>query len=392
MELKTDLPSVFEEFEESRRNGFLEAKKAKDAGQPLVGVYCTFFPTELAMAMDIQTVSLCAFSNETVPDAEASLPANLCPLIKSSYGFARTQKCPYFYFSDLIVGETTCDGKKKMYELLAKEKDVYVMELPNCASEGGRRLWISEIRRLKDYLETKFGRTLSEKRLWEAIRQKNEERSAMNRFSRLMALDPPPMRSSELYHVLYGSSYEFDKIGFPEKIDALIARVLGEYHPDSLKRKPRILITGCPIGGDTEKVTEAVEANGGIVVAFENCGGAKPLAALTDTVAADPYEALADRYLGIGCSCMSPNPNRFRLLDTMIDEYKADGILDVVLHACLTYSIESRKIQRFCTDTKGLPYLAVETDYSPSDIGQLNTRIGAFVELLRGRKDQDASH
>ena len=382
MELKTDLPSVFEEFEESRQNGFLEAKKMKEAGHPLVGVYCTFFPSEITMAMDIQTVSLCAFSQETIPDAEHDLPANLCPLIKSSYGFAKTQKCPYFYFADLIVGETTCDGKKKMYEILAKEKDVYVMELPNCLSEGGRSLWISEIKRLCRYLEAKFERTLSEDKLWAAIRTKNEERRAMNRFSHLMALDPPPMRSSDLYHVLYGSSYEFDKMGFPEKIDALIEKISAEYNPGALAKKQRILVNGCPIGGDTEKVIEAVENNGGIVVAFENCGGAKPLAALTATDLSDPYEALADKYLGIGCSCISPNPNRIQLLDSMIDEYKVDGVLEMVLHACLTYSVESRQIQRFCTDVKHVPYLAVETDYSSSDIGQLNTRIGAFVEIL----------
>ena len=107
MELKKDLPSIFEEFEEGRKSGFLEAKKIKDAGHPLIGIYCTFFPTEIAMALDIHTVSLCAFSNETIAVAEKDLPTNLCPLIKSSYGFAKSQKCPYFYFSDLIIGETT---------------------------------------------------------------------------------------------------------------------------------------------------------------------------------------------------------------------------------------------------------------------------------------------
>lgn len=382
MDLIKDLPALFEEFEASRKNGFLEAKRIKDEGHPLIGVYCTFFPTEITNALDIHTVSLCAFSNETVQSAELDLPNNLCPLIKSSYGFAKTQKCPYFYFSDLVIGETTCDGKKKMYEMLKKYKDVYVMELPNCYSENGRQLWIAEIRRMKCYLEKKFERTLSEERLWECIRDKNEERKAMNRFSHLMALDPPPMRSSDLYHVLYGSSFEFDKMDFPKKIDAIIDKIMSEYDPTVLERKPRILITGCPIGGDTEKVIRAVEDNGGIVVAFENCGGAKPIAALTETTKNDPYEALADKYLRIGCSCISPNPNRFALLNSMIDEYKVDGVLEMILHACHTYGVESKSIQKFCIEKKGVPYLSVETDYSKSDTGQLNTRIGAFIEMM----------
>lgn len=383
MELIKDLPSIFEEFEENRKNGFLEAKKIKDEGKPLIGVYCTFFPTEIANALGIHTVSLCAFSKETIPDAEADLPINLCPLIKSSYGFAKTQKCPYFYFSDLIVGESTCDGKKKMYEILKKHKDVYVMELPNCLSENGRKLWIAEMRRLKEYLEQKFDRNLSEEKLWECISSKNAERKAMDKFAHLMTLDPPPMKSAELYHVLYGSSYEFDKMDFPEKIDALIDKIKQEYDPASLKRKPRILVTGCPVGGDTEKIIHAVEDNGGIVVAFENCGGAKPLATLTDETKDDPFEALADKYLSIGCSCLSPNPNRFQLLNQMIDEYKVDGVLEMVLHACHTYSVESKSIQNFCIEEKGIPFLSIETDYSDSDIGQLNTRIGAFIEMLQ---------
>ncbi|MGN0406527.1 MAG: double-cubane-cluster-containing anaerobic reductase [Bariatricus sp.] len=383
MELKKDLPAIFEEFEEGRKSGFLEAKKIKDEGKPLIGVYCTFFPTEIAAAMGIHTVSLCAFSRETIPEAETDLPSNLCPLIKSSYGFAKSQKCPYFYFADLVVGETTCDGKKKMYEMLSRFKDVYVMELPNSQSKNGRMLWISEVKRLGKYLEEKFERTLTDEKLREAICAKNKEREAMNRFSHLMALDPPPMKSSDLYHVLYGSSYEFDKMDFPDKIDALIKKIMDEYRPETLQKKPRILITGCPVGGDTEKVIQAVEDAGGIVVAFENCGGAKPIATLTDTSCKDPYEALADKYLSIGCSCMSPNPNRLSLLNAMIDEYKVDGVLDVILHACHTYNVETRAIRKFCTETKGIPYLSVETDYSTSDIGQLNTRIGAFVEMLQ---------
>ena len=105
MELKKDLPAIFEDFAEARRNSFIGAKQVKDADIPMIGTFCTYFPQELAIAMGAVTVSLCSTSDETIPDAEKDLPRNLCPLIKSSYGFAKTDKCPFFYFSDLIVGE-----------------------------------------------------------------------------------------------------------------------------------------------------------------------------------------------------------------------------------------------------------------------------------------------
>ena len=99
MELIKDLPEVFEEFAEQRQKSFLAVKELKEKGVPVVGSYCTYFPKEIAMAMGAGCVSLCSTSDETIPEAEKDLPKNLCPLIKSSYGFAKTDKCQFFYFS-----------------------------------------------------------------------------------------------------------------------------------------------------------------------------------------------------------------------------------------------------------------------------------------------------
>lgn len=128
MKLVQDLPEIFEEFGEKRREAFLEVKEYKDRGVPVVGMYCAYFPTELAMAVGAIPVGLCSFSNETVTAAERELPKSMCPLVKSSYGFAIEDKCPFFHFADLVIGETTCDGKKKMYELMAEFKPVFVMD------------------------------------------------------------------------------------------------------------------------------------------------------------------------------------------------------------------------------------------------------------------------
>lgn len=112
------LPENFESYNQARKNGFLKMKELKDAGQRIVGTLCSFVPMELVKAAGGTVVSLCASSEEPIAAAEANLPRNLCPLIKASYGFALTDTCPYFYFSDFIVGETTCDGRKKMFELM----------------------------------------------------------------------------------------------------------------------------------------------------------------------------------------------------------------------------------------------------------------------------------
>lgn len=383
MEIIKELPEVFEEFAEQRKNSFLAVKQLKDKGVPIVGSYCTYFPQEIAMAMGAATVGLCSTSDETIPDAEKELPKNLCPLIKSSYGFAKTDKCPFFYFSDVVVGETTCDGKKKMYEYMSEFKDVFIMELPNTQGEEALKLWKSEIIRLKNYLEKKFDVTITDDDVREAVKINNQVRRSLKGLYEVMKNDPAPINGQDLFKVLYGSTFKFDRKAIPAEVDALVEKIKKEYADGKMEEKrPRILISGCPIGGATEKVIRAIEDNGGIVITYENCTGAKSIDKPVDENAEDIYDALAKRYLNIGCSVMTPNPNRLELLGRLIGEYKIDGVVEMTLQACHTYNVETLAIRRFVNEQKGIPYINVETDYSQADIGQLNTRIAAFIEML----------
>ena len=384
MELKKDLPEVFSEFSEMRQKSFMAAYELKQKNIPFVGTFCTYFPQEIAMAMGACVVGLCSTSDETIPDAEKDLPRNLCPLIKSSYGFAKTDKCPYFYFSDLIVGETTCDGKKKMYEYLGQFKPVYTMELPNSQSPEGLELWTKEIIKLKEKLESHFETTITDEAVREQVRVMNEVRRAMKEFYALTKVEPVPILGQNLFSVLYGSSFRFNKVKLPDEIRAVVAKVKAEYaeNPNKYPKAPRILVTGCPIGGGASKCVKAIEDNGGHVVVFENCSGAKSFDKLVDENAPDIYRAIAERYLSIGCSVMTPNPNRLELLGRLIDEYRVDAVVEITLQACHTYNVETLGIKRFVNEVKGIPYMAVETDYSTADIGQLNTRMAAFIEML----------
>lgn len=79
---------------------------------------------------------------------------------------------------------------------------------------------------------------------------------------------------------------------------------------------------------------------------------------------------------------MTPNPNRLELLGRLIDEYKIDGVAEMTLQACHAYNVETLAIRRFVNNEKGIPCISIETDYSQADIGQLNTRIAAFIEML----------
>lgn len=381
MELVKDLPEIFEEFNDARKNSFIAAKELKDQGKPIVGVFCTFLPQEIPLAMNAAVVSLCATSDETISEAERDLPRNLCPLIKSSYGFAKTDKCPFFYFSDIIIGETTCDGKKKMFEYLEEFKSVHVMELPNTTRYVD--MWEKEIVRFREALEEKFEVKINEESIRDAIKLKNRERKALKEFYNLGKLEPLAMSGQDLHKVLYGNGFKFDKEVAIRDIEALTSKIRKEYEEGKrLDPRPRIMVTGCPIGGASEKVIKAIEDNGAYVVAFENCSGLKTLEDLVDEENENVYEALAKKYIGIGCSCMSPNNNRMDIIRKAIDDFKVDAVIDVILQACHTYNVETLKIKRIVNEEKGKPYMSIETDYSSSDIEQLNTRMAAFIEMI----------
>lgn len=381
-ELVKDLPEIFDDFAEARQNAFLSVKELKDKGIPLVGHYCTYFPAEVAWAAGASTVALCSTSDETIEEAERDLPTNLCPLIKSSYGFAKTNKCPFFYFSDVVVGETTCDGKKKMYELMNDIKPVYIMHLPQTQNARALQYWKDEVIDFRKFLEDKFNTEITDENLRHWAKIGNDIRDAQKNLADTMELDPAPMTGLEFFHVTYGSTFLTDKTKIADEINAIAKKVRDEYDPSTREKKPRIIVTGCPMGGATEKVINAIENNGGVVVSFENCSGEKNFDNNIDLEAEDINEAIASRYLDIGCSVMTPDTNRLKLLSKLIDKYKADGVLEMDLVSCHPYIVERETIKRFVTEEKGIPYMFVETDFSKSDIGQLNTRIAAFIEML----------
>ena len=379
-----DIMERIQEFSEARRDGFLKIKDLKGQGKKVIGVYCGFAPWEIIAASGAVSTWLCGMHEETIADAEKHLPRNICPLIKSSYGFGITEKCPYFYFSDMLIGETTCDGKKKMYEILGNIKPMHVVYIPQ-TPEGDQayKLYRSEMVKLKEAIEEKMEVDITDEDIAKMIKIKNEERKAKRDFYELGKLCPPPISGFDMRRVLQGTLYIADKEVEIQNIRELTASIKEDYEKNGSrisKDSKRILVTGSPLGDSTEKVIKTIEENGGVVVCFENCSSAKDVDDLVDE-SGDPIDALTRRYINSGCACMSPNNHRKGMIESYIDEYKVDGVIDVILQSCHTYNVETAVIKKVASG-KSTPYMAIETDYSQSDVGQLSTRIGAFIEML----------
>jgi predicted CoA-substrate-specific enzyme activase len=351
---------------------FAEDEKAK--GRKIVMMFCEYTPRELILAADAVPVCACGGSHEMAVAAERELPSNLCPLIKSSYGFALEQANPIFEMSDLVVAETTCDGKKKMFERLQEFKPLHVLELPQKPDdEGGFLRWKSEIVKLRHRLQELTGNVITDDKLRQAIRLMNRERALRREIAGLAGCGLSGREVLDAKSLISG---------IPEDLAAYELIINQAKSSDiSPAGRPSVLLTGVPAPHGAEKVLDIIEGSGATVIVQETCTGLKPL---LENVAetGDPLEAIARKYYHLPCSCMTPNTRRMETIDQLIKEFRPWGVIDLIWHACLTYDVESAVLRRHLDAKHGLPFLKIVTDYSPSDTQQLQLRIEAFIAMV----------
>ena len=199
-----------------------------------------------------------------------------------------------------------------------------------------------------------------------------------------MKYDPVPLTGQDLQKVLWARNFVFDRQEFAYQVRELInefkARV--ESGEGSIpKGAKRIIVTGVPTGLGAEKVLKIIEDCGAAVVYIENCAGMKQYTNLVDE-RKPALQAIADKYLNTHCSCMSPNNKRMELVAKICQDYKADGVVDIVWQGCHTYNVESRVLRDYLKQQSDLPFLHIETDYSQGDAEQIKTRVQAFLEMM----------
>ncbi len=358
------------------------ATDAKSRGRPIVGILCEYTPRELIMAAGGVPICLCGGSDKTIPAAEKSLPANLCPLIKSTFGYHALGNNPFLEMADLVVGETTCDGKKKMYEMMAETRPMHVLELPQ-RSDGGAALkyWLQELRRFRVFLAERFDVEITDEKIRKAITTLNKERRLRRELAGLMKSDRPPLVGRQILNcksVIWGMP---DVMREYKRIVSSMRKKVGEPH-DGV----RVLMTGSPMVHGAERVLDIAERSGGLVVVMENCTGVKPLLDDVDAKAEDPMRALAEKYYHLPCSVMTPNSGRFESIRRLVAEYRCECVVELVWQACLTYDVESHRVKKFVEDELDLPYLRIETDYSPSDSARIALRVEALFETALSRR------
>ena len=360
-------------------------------GKKVIGAFCVYAPEELAYAADASMVGLCGGADFSVPDAEAVLPRSLCPLIKSFYGFKISGTCPYFQVSDLVVGETTCDGKKKVYELLNELIPTYVLEIPHKPdTQMGKEFWFKELEAFKAKLEEVTGNKITAESLKKSIELINNKRKALKRLNDLRAHSPSPISGLDAL-LINQISFNDDPVRFTAKVNELCDE-LDQRVKDGVgvapKDAPRLLVSGCPMAIPNWKLHSIAQATGATIVTEESCVGTRLFTDLVEPKGDsinDLLWAIVEKYSQIPCACFTPNDRRIKSVTDLAKQFKADGVIYYTLQNCHDYNVESVKVDRALKE-QGLPMLKIETDYAMGDAAQIQTRIEAFLEIIQGKK------
>ena len=356
------------------------------AGGKVFGTFCVYVPDEIVFAADAIATGLCGGSQFWVPGGEKVLPTNTCPLIKASVGARLDRTCPFFRIADMYVGETTCDGKKKVWEILAEDVPVHVMDLPQMKRTKDIQAWAEEIKDFKKVVEEFTGNEVTAEKLAASIKLINDKRRALARLYDFRKNEKLPISGKDVLLVSQIAFYD-DPARFTQMTNRLCDE-LEQRVADGVsvfeEGTKRIMLTGTPLAIPNWKLHNIIETSGGAVVCEEMCTGTRYFERLVDETKEtvdEQIQALADRYMGINCACFTPNTERIDDIIRLAKEYKVDGIIDVDLKFCNLYDTEGYLVEKALKEA-GIPVLGIETDYTDSDAQQLRTRVSAFIEML----------
>jgi benzoyl-CoA reductase/2-hydroxyglutaryl-CoA dehydratase subunit BcrC/BadD/HgdB len=366
---------------------------APQTDQPLIGTMCVQVPEELIIAAGARPLRLCSGAYAYDQVGADFMPAKSCPLIKATAGMLHVNQDFWGDALKSVVIPTTCDQKKKSAELLqSMGYRVNILEMPASKdSDAARFYWQESIKQFSLDLQKITGKKITTAGLKDAIAKTSRAASLFRKLYELRKADPATIFGKDIF--LVNNAYFFDDLERWQQAVTLLIAELEERQSNNFRisnrQAPRILFTGSPPIFPNLKVPLLVEEAGAIVVADEVCSSNRMLydaVSYDEENLNDMVPALADRYLKpCTCPCLSNNTDRTRKLADMSDSYGVDGIVYQSFSGCIPYEMEQRQVNE-AMSKHNVPVLYLETDYSPEDVGQLSTRIEAFIESIKARR------
>jgi len=388
-----DKPAAMQYFYSLFRDTYNgQGTPALSGTKKIIATMCMQVPQELILAAGAHPLRLCSGANAYDQVGAEFMPSKSCPVVKATIGMLHVNQTLWGDSLRSIVIPTTCDQKKKAGELLGDMGfPTYSLEMPSSKdSDLARFYWQEAVKQFALDLQKLTGNRITRKKMQAAIAEITDAADLFRKLDELRRNSPPLILGTDLF--LVNNAYFFDHI---DRWCRAVADLIAELEARREKKirvtnrqAPRLLFTGSPPIFPNFKVPILVEQSGGIIVADESCSSTR---LLSDSVAYDEaglndmIPAIADRYLKPStCPCLTPNRDRLRKLVTMTGKAGADGVIYQALSGCLPYEMEQKLVSQTLAEA-GIPMLYIETDYSPEDMGQLSTRVEAFIESIKAR-------
>jgi len=375
-----------------------EIAAEKEKGKKVIGYLCLFAPTELIMAADAIPVRVNSGWYDTSKLGDRVVPVEVCPVIRSTIGAKMIELSPFLEQSDAIISVLTCDGMTKLSEILSDTKTMWGMNVPRIKdSTQSLRFWSDEVRHMKKQIEEFTGNKITRQKLKDAIAVSHRATKAFRRLQDLRRGNPVIMGRDAM---LVNQTFLWDdKQRWTEKTE-----VLCEELEKRVQRKdwvcppdtPRVMVTGTPMfWPDNWKLPTLVEEGNpqGIIVADELCSGER---ILNDPIGVDEWSvddmlnAISERYLMAStCPCFTSkdgNEDRINWLLNKVKEWKIQGVIYYVVRGCMLYAMEYTRVKK-TLDKINVPVYYLDTEYTREDVGQMKTRVEAFLEMLNARVD-----
>jgi len=360
----------------------------RKAGGKSIGSFCIYLPDEISMAAGVLNIPLCGGSGFSVNYADKILPRDICPLVRSTFGMALSGTCPYKTLKDCVVGETTCDAKKKTWDLL----NFRVLEVPQKKNDIDRNLWLAEVKDFAGQMEALSGKTITASSLRAGIRKQNRKRNVLNAINNFRKLTEPPISgldallvSQVALNMDIDTFLETGKALLEELEDRAVKGISAYQEPGV-----RVLMAGTPSPMGYAKVHAAAEMSGLRVVIDESCTG---LRYSRNNVPEDietvdgMMQAIADRYFDIDCACFTPNTERRENLREMVNGFRVEAVVHNILQYCHGFNVEAGVMDKVLLEMN-VPSMKIVSDYSQEDFEQIRIRMESFKGIVENRRAQ----
>jgi len=379
--------SVFPTVEKYYKDYGLRARELKNEGRKVIGYVCSFVPLEIITAAGCVPFRVRGNVHEPITKGDTLLETIVCPYYRSCFDLSVKGK--YDFLSGLVIPHG-CDSMVRSFSAWTYALPYsyfHFVNIPTVCEESSFEFFGAEINTFRKSLEKFAGKAITHADLTQAIRVHNQNRDKVKALYEFRKADPPLISGTELMRVLtVGSSLPIEEAN--GLFDQVLAEI-GQRKSSPHKKGPRIFIDGACL--DNIELIKLVEEIGGNVVADTICNGARDYFPRTD-VGVDPIGALAHRYLEkINCpktyrenkvgSFGGDIASRFGDIGTYAKEFKVDGAILYVYKYCDPFGFEVPARKAYYK-TINVPLLHLEDVYSAGTIGQLRTRIQAFLEMI----------